>query len=268
MTTVSRHQVGAFIVFLTFVAVDSADAQLRSLAAIKRLALESSPGAERQTNALRTDEALQLFDGLLVPTLDTVSANDRAYFARCIVRARLPKPLTVALECYDAADAYIATKRAANVNQLATALFGAIKFGSPASRPLHSYRYIYVEPFDDRDKRFDLLVNLLQRASVFTVINQSEALAMPESARDLILRCRIDPIGTYTTGIVGTHTGRILLFNMNNEPVAAAKGEGKSVAFVTTEAWSQRRMLESAVQALIRARQEDEVTYGARDKEP
>jgi hypothetical protein len=262
MTAVLRHRVGAFFVVLTFVAGDSAHAQLRSLTATKRLALESSPGSERQTNALRTHETLNLLTGLIVPTAMDVPAEDRAYFARCIVRAPLPKPLTVALDCYDAAGAYFATKRAANVDELATALFRAIKNGSPASRPLHSYRYIYVEPFDDRHKRFDLLVQLLQKASVYTVLQQSEALAMPEAARDSILRCRIHPVGIISGSVVGRTVGRLLLLNMNDEPVAAVIGEGKWVAFVTSEARIQRGLLESAVQALIRARQDDEVTYG------
>ena len=57
MTTGSRHLVGAVLVFLTLVGADSTHAQLRSLAAIKHLALESSPGAERQTEALRTHDS-------------------------------------------------------------------------------------------------------------------------------------------------------------------------------------------------------------------
>ena len=49
MTTVSRHQVGALLAFLTLVGADSARAQLRSLAALKHLALESGAEAEQQT---------------------------------------------------------------------------------------------------------------------------------------------------------------------------------------------------------------------------
>ena len=116
------------MLFLTLVGADSTHAQLRSLAAIKHLALESSPGAERQTKGLRTHHALKMHKGLLVPTLDSVPAEDRPYFARCVVRANLPKPLSVALECYDAAGAYVGTKRAANVDRLAVEVWSAITY--------------------------------------------------------------------------------------------------------------------------------------------
>ena len=118
MTTGSR-QVGALLVFLTLVGADSSHAQLRSLAAIKHLALESWAGAEQQTEALRTHDSLKNHQGLLVPTLDSVPTEGHPYFARCVVRVNLPKPLSVGLECYDAAGAYVETKRAANVDQLA-----------------------------------------------------------------------------------------------------------------------------------------------------
>jgi hypothetical protein len=154
VTSVSRHQVGAWLLFLTLFGADSTLAQLRSPAAIKHLALESSPGAERQTTALRIHDILK-HQGLLVPTLDSVPAEDHPYFARCVVRANLPKPLSVGLECYDAAGAYAGTKRAVNVDRLAFEVWSAITYGSPSSRPLHSYRYIYVEPFYDRYERFD-----------------------------------------------------------------------------------------------------------------
>ena len=102
----------------------------------------------------RTHDTLK-HRGLLVPTLDSVPAEDHPYFARCVVRANLPKPLSVGLECYDATGAYVGTKRAVNVDRLAFEVWSAITYGSPSSRPLHSYRYIYVEPFYDRYERFD-----------------------------------------------------------------------------------------------------------------
>ena len=206
MTTVSRHQVGALLVFLTLVGADSTHAQLRSMAALKHLALESSPGAERQTKALRTHDRLTNQQGLLVPTLDSVPPEDHPYFARCVVRANLPKPLSVALECYDAAGAYVGTKRAADVDQLAFGIWNVITDGSPFSRPLNSYRYIYVEPVYGKYQDVDLLVSLL-RKSPFTVIQNHEALAMPAPERDLILRCRIGDTITHTQSVGCRHVG-------------------------------------------------------------
>jgi hypothetical protein len=113
---------------------------------------------------------------------------------RCVVRANLPKSLSVGLECYDAGSAYVGTRRAANVDQLGYDVWRAVTSGSPSSRPLHSYRYIHVEPFDAPYGRFDLLVSLLRQAAVFTVIDQHELITMPEPQRDLILRCRLDHI--------------------------------------------------------------------------
>ena len=75
MTTGSRHQVGALLVFVTLVGADSTHAQLRSLAALKYLALESGAEAEQQTEALRTHDSLKNHQGLLVPTLDSVPAE-------------------------------------------------------------------------------------------------------------------------------------------------------------------------------------------------
>jgi hypothetical protein len=103
MISVSR-QVGAFLAFLTLVGADSAHAQLRSLAALKHLALESGAEAKQQTAELRTHDSLKNHHGLLVPTLDSVPTEDHSYFARCVVRVNLPNRLTVGLECYNAVE--------------------------------------------------------------------------------------------------------------------------------------------------------------------
>ena len=257
------------MLFVALVGADSAHAQLRSLAAMKYLALEGSPGAERQTQALRTHKMFRYRQSLMVSTLDRVPAQDHPYFARCVVRTNLPKPLSIGLECYDAVGAYVGTKQAANVDQLAYEVWRAVTYGSPSARPLHSYRYIYVEPFHDRYGRFDLLVNELRQAAVFTVINQHEALFMPEPERDLILRCSLDHIEIYDPPwVVGKTVSSLLLFNVDNDKVAAVRGEGKWVAFVTTEAEVRRKILESAVQDLIRARRQDEVDYAPRSPSP
>ena len=259
MTTRSR-QVGALLVFLTLVRADSTHAQLRSPADIKHLALESSPGAERQTEALRRHDRLN--PGLLVPTLGSVPTEDHRYFARCVVRANLPKPMSVGLECYDAAGVYFGTKRGANVDVLAYEVWSAIRSGTPLSHSLHSYRYIYVEPFFDRYDSGEFLVNLLRQSSVFTVIYQHEALAMAQPERDLILRCSLDNRVIHSRpSVVGKSVSQLLVFNMDNEQVGAFSGEAKWT-IATSEAQNQRKMLENAVQMVIHARREDELIYG------
>jgi hypothetical protein len=260
VTSVSR-QVGALLAFLTLVGAASAHAQLRSLVAIKHLALESSPGAERQTKALRAHDTLKNHPGLLVPTLDSVPAGDHPYFARCVVRANLPKPLSVALECYDAAGAYVGTKRAAHVDQLAFEIMKEVTYAPPLSRPLNSYRYIYVEPVYGKYQNVDLLVSLL-RKSPFTVIRNHEALAMPAAERDLILRCTLGDTTEHispTGDLVGAGSAEfsLLVSNMDNDLVGNFGGEARWVLWATTDARLERQLMESAVQKLIRAHKEE-----------
>jgi hypothetical protein len=265
MTTGSR-QVGALLVFLTLVGADSTHAQLRSLAALKYLALESGAEAEQQTEALRTHDSLKNHQGLLVPTLDSVPAEGHPYFARCVVRGNLPEPLTVGLECYDAAGAYVETKRAVNVDQLAFEVWSAITNRNPLPRPLHTYRYIYVQPVYGEYQAVDFLVSLL-RKSPFTVIQNHEALAMPAPERDLILRCRIGDTTIHTNQWFHSWgSSQLSVFNMDNYEVRDFRSEARWFVFSASEAQMQRKMMESAVQKLIRARQEDEVTYGRPEK--
>ena len=90
---------------------------------------------------------------------------------------------------------------------------------------------------------------------------------MPASERDLILRCRIGNTIFHTSPwVVGTGASELIVFNMDNDKVGAFSGEAKWVMFVTSRAQLERKGLESAVQKLIRARQEDEFTYGRPEK--
>jgi hypothetical protein len=109
-------RVAALTVFWVCAGVHTTHAQLRSLAALKHLALESSPGAERETKALRGHYVFNLMPGLLVGGITDVPAEGHARFARCVVSKNLPKPRTMGLAGYDASGAYVGTKRAAKVD--------------------------------------------------------------------------------------------------------------------------------------------------------
>ena len=90
---------------------------------------------------------------------------------------------------------------------------------------------------------------------------------MPAPERDLILRCRIGDTKIHTNQWYRSWgASQLSVFNMDNYEVRDFRSEARWFAFSASEAQMQRKLMESAVQKLIRARQEDELTYGRPEK--
>jgi hypothetical protein len=186
--------------------VEQAQAQLRSLHAIRYATLAPSPpGAERVhaklsdfwRNATVLVEPPDTLDARLVrgeksdrmPAL-WIDARSRA--ARCTLRTDLPKPRPIGLECADYAGRYVGTVRSATDDELWQWIATELRDNMAAARPLTDVRYIFVAPIDrDQHQLAEYVKQLLRADGTFTVLDSDEHLTDDQEAS--IVWCEISP---------------------------------------------------------------------------
>jgi hypothetical protein len=210
--------------------------QLRSFAAIRSLDLAPPlPGTEAVYSEVA--ELLKTHDETYVR--QQVQLNRSSWYiqgwtpdwgptpprARCTLRADLPKPRYLGLECRDADGQYIGTLRAksgrALLSELESLCFGLHSRGStwieqgavavPGTLPLHEYRYIYVIPFHWPGYRehAEYLAELLGAAGSWRVVSSTDS-APPEDTQRM-LQCWFRTWAG-SEGGAGSHMGRATLY--------------------------------------------------------
>jgi hypothetical protein len=127
-----------------------------------------------------------------------------ATHARCTLRGDLPQPRTLGLECRDAGGSYIGTIRAKDDadlrHELKSLCFPEVDdfredwlkaVAVPEARPLHEYRYLYIDPAGPgsegaEEQRY--LAELVSAGGHWRVVNAIESVPPEETRR--VLECR------------------------------------------------------------------------------
>ena len=173
-----------------------ASAQLRSFAAIRSIELDPPlPGTEKAYKELA--ELLKPWNKSQ-PKEDPFWGPHPPPPASCTLRADLPRPRILGLECRDPAGTYIGTLRAKRITELWTRLCDYC-FNSYAARdtlPLTEYRYIFVRleerrPWETQGEPWvaDYVAQLLRAERAWQVLTSRDV--VPAGEADHLLECRV-----------------------------------------------------------------------------
>src|SRR5262245_47617370 len=239
-------------------------AQVRAFAAIKYLVLDPPTSG---TEKVHLDIAKWLRPRqLLVESLDRIPSADRSLFARCRLRADLPRPHTLAFECVDSAGAHVGTKKFTSAKDWRP-WFEEQSFGTHAdARPLHTTRFVLVERFDvaaragDDPNGFRASVEEQLRAGGLTVVDSTEGLSDADLTHNF-LRCSIRPLVAGRGDLYYASAGSsIVLIDSAGRTVRHFVGWVRGAAFLSRDAVG-KRSLRDAVRKFLEARVDDADIY-------
>lgn len=254
--------------------VEQAEAQLRSLHAIRYATLAPPPpGAERLharlsdfwRNATVLVEPPDTLEGQLArgETSERMPApliDARSRAARCKLRTDLPRPRPIGLECADYAGRYVGTVRSATDDELWRWIATELTDNMAAARPLTTVRYIFVAPIDkDWHHLAEYVKQLLRAEGTFTVLDSDERLT--DDQEESIVWCEIWPSPGRVNDILYS---RLRLRDRYGNTVRTfdAFASGRMSLFPRT---SLERRMRLAVDQILAARAEDAEIYRTPD---
>ena len=225
--------------------------QVRAFPAVRLIQLQAESGAEGKPFR-ELVQYLRNTDHLAEDAAD-IKEETRSGFARCIVRTNLPRPRSLALECYDFAGRYFGTLRAKGVGDMSQQLFWTINQGMPAARPLTTFTYIYLQPIEKAGYPWAAayVADLVKQNGSLILVNSPEA--VPPGDREQLAYCEILPEYAASGGP---------LFATTLSGLVLRDEAGATVRRINGGALSARRSLANAVKALFYERDEDRETYG------
>lgn len=209
-----------------------AAAQLRSFAAIKSIELDPPlPGTEKACRELA--ESLKVCPRFQ-PDWDPCRDFHPPPPAHCTLRADLPKPRVLGLECHDPAGRYIGTLRAKRINELSTRLceYSYRSEATPETLPLTEYRYIFVRLAEAR-RGFaasdpwvaDYVAQLLRAEGAWQVLTSRDML--PAGEADRLLECRVSGAShsSFAEGVAHGGVSRLTLVDSAQNIVRGITGQ-------------------------------------------